>query len=107
MSNRPRPQANGVDLAVFAERAAFEQLLDQYRATAAEAAALGLPAELILLTARFEVLVGVVADLAGLDPERVMFGVERDAVARAREKLADAVVEVREAIAAQSPEATP
>lgn len=91
MGNRPHPQANGVDLAKFAERAAFERLTAHYAERANVLRSLGLNADVVLLTARFEVLAGILAEILAealaIDPETLMFNVERQAVERALDRF--------------------
>lgn len=97
MGNRPRPGANGVDLAQFAERAKFEALVGHYATRSNQLRALGLNVDVVLLTCRFEVFLGVLAQALGVESERLMLDVERQAVERALDRFDTAETELRAA----------
>lgn len=88
MSGR-KPHANGTDLAaIMAERKArarFQELNDEWieLCQSPDTVAAAVDPVAVLLTARFEVIVGLVADAMGLPADEVMVQVESAALARA------------------------
>lgn len=81
--NGPRPSANAVDLARFKRQADLDRLIGTYTTRAAQLRTEGIPVDLILLTARFEVMMGVLATATGTDPDALMQDVDQAAIERA------------------------
>lgn len=85
------PQANGVDLAALRARReaedAFAQLNETWAAKALEAETAGLPSAALLLTARFEVLTGILASALGQDASDLMRTIEIAALPRAIQRV--------------------
>lgn len=104
MGGRPKPSANGVDLAeIMAERkrrADAEALNTRWQELAGEAAGLGIVPSTAIQTARYEVLVGVLADALGVEASEAMVTIESAALQRAIAAVEAQVADVNLRVAA-------
>lgn len=100
MGNRPEPagHANGVDLsavlALNGRKRQLAELAETWESKVPEAMAAGVAPAIIILTARFEVLVGVLADALGIEAGEAMLQIETAALSRGIVQIDAAVADV-------------